>query len=78
LDWDRLGRPYLRELLTVLEGRGYRGIAEHFTVDHLDTPATPPSYPPPPVGVTRAGPPRGATPSCTSNSPKPPPIWAPR
>ncbi|MGV9752926.1 phytoene desaturase family protein [Nocardia farcinica] len=40
LDWDRLGRPYLRELLTVLEGRGYRGIAEHFTVDHLDTPAT--------------------------------------
>ncbi|MFI2478002.1 phytoene desaturase family protein [Nocardia xishanensis] len=40
LDWDRLARPYLRELLEVLETRGYRGIAEHFTVDHLDTPRT--------------------------------------
>ncbi|WP_174553466.1 FAD-dependent oxidoreductase, partial [Nocardia lijiangensis] len=40
LDWDRLARPYLRELLAVLEARGYRGIAEHFTVDHLDTPQT--------------------------------------
>ncbi|MET8652328.1 phytoene desaturase family protein [Nocardia aurea] len=40
LDWDRLGAPYLRELLGVLEARGYRGIATHFTVDHLDTPKT--------------------------------------
>lgn len=40
LDWDRLGPAYLRELLTVLEQRGYTGITEHFTVDHLDTPAT--------------------------------------
>ncbi|WP_433679553.1 phytoene desaturase family protein [Nocardia sp. CA-119907] len=40
LDWDRLGPSYLRELLDVLEGRGYHGIAEHFTVDHLDTPGT--------------------------------------
>ncbi|MGF6881045.1 phytoene desaturase [Nocardia sp. GAS34] len=40
LDWPRLGPPYLRELLAVLEGRGYRGIAEHFTADHLDTPRT--------------------------------------
>ncbi|WP_040795374.1 phytoene desaturase family protein [Nocardia higoensis] len=40
LDWDRLARPYLGELLTLLEERGYRGIAEHFTVDHLDTPYT--------------------------------------
>ncbi|WP_024803748.1 phytoene desaturase family protein [Nocardia sp. BMG51109] len=40
LDWDRLGTAYLRELLIVLERRGYRGIADHFTVDHLDTPRT--------------------------------------
>ncbi|MFC9437790.1 phytoene desaturase family protein [Nocardia sp. NPDC057030] len=40
LDWPRLAPAYLRELLDVLEGRGYTGIAEHFTVDHLDTPQT--------------------------------------
>jgi phytoene desaturase len=40
LDWSRLGPSYLRELLGVLERRGYHGIAEHFTVDRLDTPAT--------------------------------------
>ncbi|WP_228000902.1 phytoene desaturase family protein [Nocardia australiensis] len=40
LDWDRIGPFYLRELLEVLESRGYHGIAEHFTVDHLDTPST--------------------------------------
>ncbi|WP_406237814.1 phytoene desaturase family protein [Nocardia sp. NBC_01009] len=40
LDWDRLGPFYLRELLNILESRGYRGITEHFTVDHLDTPST--------------------------------------
>ncbi|MGW0055391.1 phytoene desaturase family protein [Nocardia nova] len=40
LDWPRLGPAYLRELLAVLEQRGYRGIAGHFTVDHLDTPQT--------------------------------------
>ncbi|NKY86289.1 phytoene desaturase family protein [Nocardia veterana] len=40
LDWARLGPAYLRELLDVLEERGYRGIADHFTVDHLDTPQT--------------------------------------
>ncbi|MFC4374368.1 phytoene desaturase family protein [Nocardia halotolerans] len=40
LDWERLGPAYLRELLTVLEQRGYTGIADHFRVDHLDTPAT--------------------------------------
>ncbi|MFI9505533.1 phytoene desaturase family protein [Nocardia sp. NPDC052566] len=40
LDWDRLGPAYLRELLQVLEERGYRGIATHFTVDRLDTPYT--------------------------------------
>ncbi|MCX4098749.1 phytoene desaturase family protein [Nocardia sp. alder85J] len=39
LDWDRIGRAYLDELLAVLEARGYRGIAAHFTVDQLDTPA---------------------------------------
>ncbi|WP_459545257.1 phytoene desaturase family protein [Nocardia sp. X0981] len=40
LDWARLGPAYLRELLTVLEGRGYHGIATGFTVDRLDTPTT--------------------------------------
>ncbi len=40
LDWPRLGPSYLREVLTVLERRGYRGIADHFRVDHLDTPRT--------------------------------------
>ncbi len=40
LDWERLGPAYLRELLAVLEQRGYTGITEYFTVDHLDTPAT--------------------------------------
>ncbi len=40
LDWARVGPAYLRELLLVLEERGYRGIAEHFTIDHLDTPQT--------------------------------------
>ncbi|GGK66317.1 phytoene desaturase family protein [Nocardia camponoti] len=40
LDWARLGPAYLRELLAELERRGYVGIAEHFTVDHLDTPTT--------------------------------------
>lgn len=40
LDWDRLAPAYLGELLAELERRGYTGIAEHFTVDHVDTPAT--------------------------------------
>ncbi|MGW0044456.1 phytoene desaturase family protein [Rhodococcus sp. NPDC003348] len=40
LDWDALGEPYVRELLGVLEARGYRGIAEHFRVDVVDTPRT--------------------------------------
>ncbi|WP_327140978.1 phytoene desaturase family protein [Nocardia sp. NBC_01327] len=40
LDWDRLGPFYLRELLQVLEDRGYHGISEHFRIDHLDTPRT--------------------------------------
>ncbi|MEU0876609.1 phytoene desaturase family protein [Nocardia brasiliensis] len=40
LDWRRIGPAYLREVLGVLEARGYHGIAEHFTVDHVDTPHT--------------------------------------
>jgi phytoene desaturase len=40
LDWPRLGPAYLREVLAVLEERGYRGIAANFTADHLDTPRT--------------------------------------
>ncbi|MFC7447035.1 phytoene desaturase family protein [Rhodococcus daqingensis] len=40
LDWAALGGPYVRELLTELERRGYTGIAEHFRVDLIDTPQT--------------------------------------
>jgi phytoene desaturase len=40
LDWDRLGPAYLADVLAVLERRGYRGIADHFAADHLDTPST--------------------------------------
>ncbi|WP_227983003.1 phytoene desaturase family protein [Nocardia spumae] len=40
LDWPRIAPAYLGELLRVLEARGYRGIADHFTADHLDTPRT--------------------------------------
>ncbi|MBH0780078.1 phytoene desaturase family protein [Nocardia bovistercoris] len=40
LEWTDIGPAYLRELLDVLERRGYHGIAEHFTVDRLDTPRT--------------------------------------
>ena len=40
LDWAALGEPYVRELLALLESRGYTGIAEHFRVDLLDTPLT--------------------------------------
>ncbi|MGH8883382.1 MAG: phytoene desaturase family protein, partial [Stackebrandtia sp.] len=40
LDWPRLGPAYLRETLEILQQRGYHGIADHFTVDHLDTPQT--------------------------------------
>ena len=40
LDWDRLGRPYMREIQQVLEQRGYRGLASSMRVDHLDTPQT--------------------------------------
>ncbi|WP_062998392.1 phytoene desaturase family protein [Nocardia jinanensis] len=40
LDWNRLGPSYLRELLAVLESRGYHEISAQFSVDRLDTPAT--------------------------------------
>lgn len=40
LAWEVLAAPYGRELLGVLESRGYRGIADEFSVDHVDTPAT--------------------------------------
>lgn len=40
LDWDRLGEPYVRELLGVLERRGYSGITDEFRVDMVDTPRT--------------------------------------
>ncbi|GAB3131237.1 phytoene desaturase family protein [Tsukamurella serpentis] len=38
LDWDRIGPDYLRELLQVLSGRGYRGI-DRAQVLRTDTPA---------------------------------------
>ncbi len=38
--WAQLAAPYRDELLDVLDRRGYRGIADRFRVDHLDTPAT--------------------------------------
>lgn len=40
LDWAEYGQQYLGEVLAVLDSRGYSGIAEHFRVDHLDTPGT--------------------------------------
>ncbi|WP_280434144.1 phytoene desaturase family protein [Nocardia carnea] len=40
LDWAGMGRAYLRELLSVLEARGYHRITSEFVVDRLDTPAT--------------------------------------
>lgn len=40
LPWSALGPAYLREVLGVLERRGYAGIAEHFVLDRLDTPQT--------------------------------------
>ncbi|MBM7460477.1 phytoene desaturase family protein [Rhodococcus coprophilus] len=40
LDWAALSDPYRRDLLAVLESRGYRGVADGFRVDHVDTPAT--------------------------------------
>lgn len=40
LAWEQLGPHYLRELLAVLEDRGYQGISRYFRIDHLDTPRT--------------------------------------
>lgn len=40
LHWKSITEPYTAELLDVLEGRGYSGIGENFTVDHVDTPET--------------------------------------
>lgn len=40
LDWQSVARPYAAELLTVLEGRGYKAVGSDFTVEHIDTPAT--------------------------------------
>ncbi|EOM78146.1 phytoene dehydrogenase [Rhodococcus rhodnii LMG 5362] len=39
-DWDRLGPHYAREIVTTLERRGFTGIAAHFDVARVDTPAT--------------------------------------
>ncbi|MHA4850454.1 phytoene desaturase family protein [Rhodococcus sp. MSC1_016] len=40
LEWSSLTGPYTRELLRVLEDRGYTGIAAQFEIDHVDTPLT--------------------------------------
>jgi phytoene desaturase len=37
-DWKALARPYSAELCTVLERRGYSGIATGFRIDRVDTP----------------------------------------
>ena len=39
-DWSALSGPYRRELLAVLESRGYHGVTDGFRIDHVDTPAT--------------------------------------
>ncbi|QBJ94884.1 phytoene desaturase [Rhodococcus sp. ABRD24] len=39
-DWSVLTGAYTRELLRVLEGRGYTGITEGYVIDHIDTPQT--------------------------------------
>lgn len=40
LEWEHLTSAYVRDILGVLERRGYCGIADHYTVDHVDTPQT--------------------------------------
>ncbi|MCQ4119031.1 phytoene desaturase family protein [Rhodococcus tibetensis] len=40
LEWSSLTGPYVRELLQVLEDRGYAGISARFEIDHVDTPLT--------------------------------------
>lgn len=38
LPWDALAGPYVAETLSVLESRGYRGIAEHAEIMRIDDP----------------------------------------
>ncbi|GGF29390.1 phytoene desaturase family protein [Williamsia phyllosphaerae] len=38
LPWDALARPYVAEVLSVLESRGYRGIAETARIERIDHP----------------------------------------
>ncbi|CAM2969400.1 phytoene desaturase family protein [Prescottella defluvii] len=40
LDWSALAGPYTRELLQVLEARGYDGVSTAYVIDHTDTPVT--------------------------------------
>lgn len=40
LDWAALAMPYVRELQSELERRGYRGLTADMTIDHVDTPQT--------------------------------------
>ncbi|MBJ8337737.1 phytoene desaturase [Antrihabitans sp. YC3-6] len=40
LDWETLRDPYVRELLTTLESRGYKGISDNLQIDRIDTPKT--------------------------------------
>jgi phytoene desaturase len=40
LAWDQLGDAYVREVLGVLESRGYTGIRESFTLARIDHPGT--------------------------------------
>lgn len=40
LPWRELSRPYVDEVLTVLESRGYHGIRENFAIAKVDDPRT--------------------------------------
>ena len=40
LPWRDLSRPYVNEVLTVLESRGYHGIRENFEIVRVDDPGT--------------------------------------
>lgn len=40
LPWEHLGRPYVDDVLSVLESRGYHGIRDSFAVARIDHPGT--------------------------------------
>lgn len=40
LPWEQLARPYVHEVLAILESRGYSGIRDSFTIARIDDPST--------------------------------------